>query len=128
MENNRFTYKSCFKYSRPEQINVNNSLLYKLNDFTEDYPNPMARILKYKNSPIQQNPEYLISPKLNSNQGSVLKNLNDYKVEESFNVDEQRLMKYRINRKPEYNILSHENIIHSPLEIKLNKWSKYHEK
>jgi hypothetical protein len=128
MDNNRFTYRSCFKYSSPKNVVVDNSLFSKLNDFSEDYSNPLSRSLKYNNSPLKQNQENFITPNLNSNQGSVLKNINDYNVRESFNIDDNRILKYLLQRRPEYNAFSHELNIYNPIEYKLNKWSKYHEK
>ena len=126
---NRFTYRSSLRYSRPEEIKVDFSLVSKLNDFTKNYSNPISRSLKYNQSPTNQNPEDYIFPVLNSNQGSFLRNINDYKLEESGgNIDDKRLFKYLVNSKPEYNILNHHKITQDPVEIKMDKWSKFHEK
>lgn len=84
--------------------------------------------MKYNYSPMEPKVENFISPNLNSNQGSVLKNLNDFKISESFNIDNERLLNYKINRRPVYNIISHEQNEFDPIDVKMNKWSKYHEK
>ena len=108
LENNRFSYRSCFRYSQPNTLKIDHILLGKVNDFTGNFSNPMAKSLKC-NSPIKPDPKEVISPNLNNNQGSFLRNLNDYHIEENYNVDDKRLLKFIARRKPEYNLINHVN-------------------
>ncbi len=102
-------------------------MLGKLNDFTENFGNPMAKTLKC-HSPIRPEPKEVISPNLNNNQGSFLRNTNDYHIEENYNVDENRLLKFIARRKPDYNLVNHTKTNYDPLEVIFNKWPKFKEK
>lgn len=128
LENNKFTYRSCFKYPNNEKLKIDDILLEKVNDFSENFSNPMYRSLRYGYSPMKVNPEEVLSPSLNNNQGNVLKNLNDYHINENYNVNDKRLLKIISKRKADFNLINNTKTNYNPLEVIFDKWPKFHEK
>lgn len=128
LSNNKFSYESCYRYPSTKDLKIDNILLKKVNDFSGNFSNPMAKTLKYNSTPKKVDPKEVISPNLNNNQGPVLRNLNDYHIKENFEVDQKRLMKFTAKRKPEFNLISNSKIDYEPLEVIFNKWPRYKEK
>lgn len=88
----------------------------------------MSKTLKYNYTPVKYDPLEVISPNLNNNQGSVLRNTNDYHIKENWDIDDKRLMKMIAKRKSEYNLISHSQTNYEPLEVIFNKWPRFKEK
>lgn len=128
LDYNKFTFRSCFKSPQKANFKIDDIFLEKVNDFADNFSNPMAKTLKFGYSPYNKKPEEVISPNLNNNQGAVLSNLNDYHIEENYNVDDKRLFKFIARRKPDYNLINHTKTNYSPLEVIFNKWPRFHEK
>lgn len=57
-----------------------------------------------------------------------LNNINEYNIKESFNVDDNRLIKYTSKPKEEYNCILDRIIKHKPTEMKADKWPLFYEK
>lgn len=128
INNNKFSFKSCYKYSRPQNIIIDKTLYDKVNNFTEKTCVYVANNCKSEERNQDESYKEIIKPIIRSNQSSYLKNINEYNVKENYNLDEDRFFKLNMKHKNNYNIVSHTKNNFAPLEIKIDKWPKYYEK
>lgn len=100
----------------------------KINKFTEKNSITIPKGSKYEEKKEEYDYKEFIKPVIKTNQSSSLRNMNDYHIKESYNVDEDRFIKHSIKQKNNYDIVSHTKNNFENMEIKVDKWPKYYEK
>jgi len=95
--------------------------------FTQKNNLPVSKSSKYEEK-TERNYNDFIKPIINTNQANYLKNINEYQIQENYNLDENRFFKHIIKQKNNYDIVSHTKNNFAPLEVKTDKWPKYYEK
>ena len=71
----------------------------------------------------------LIFPKINNDQSSYLKNVNEYNIRETYKIDQNRIITLKRRAQNDYNCVVDRNINFSPPgEINLEKWPLFYEK
>jgi hypothetical protein len=128
INDNKFSFKSCFKIAKPQNILIDKNLFEKINKFTEKNSITIPKGSKYEEKKEEYDYKEFIKPVIKTNQSSSLRNMNDYHIKESYNVDEDRFIKHSIKQKNNYDIVSHTKNNFENMEIKVDKWPKYYEK
>lgn len=125
---NRFSFKSCFRISKPQNIQIDKTLCEKISKFTEKSTIAIPKESQYQEKKEEKDYKEFIKPIIKTNQSGYLRNINEYDIKENFNVDEDRFIKHSIKQKNNYDIVSHTKNNYDNIEIKVDKWPKYYEK
>lgn len=133
---NKFSQKNRMSLAKNLKIsgdyftdpNYHNNLLFKSSMST------VSSKISLKNNTLEQKDSdiykkhLLIHPSINSNQTSYLKNINEYNIQENYNLNENRLLKYKYKIKPIFDIIKNTRKEYQPQELILNKWPQFYEK
>ena len=150
---NQNTIKSFINPPKPFE-NIDDKLILKINKFSERKVNCLTKKLEIDEKYYTENnyPEKgyskfsctmknncgkseenifkpgVVKTFLNSDQGKYIKNVNDYNIKESGNVDDDRMLGYTYKAKNQYNLVNNVNMEYSPRKVNMNKWPKYYER